>query len=102
GCRLELADLAIAASGSTPAGTAKTVQTQANGTFSFTLATPLQEEEKLRIVEIFPPGTMFPDPAATANLVYSTPVKVPAVADWGRIHADFAAGMLTTNNSLLG
>ncbi|MFZ0272493.1 MAG: hypothetical protein WB524_22965 [Acidobacteriaceae bacterium] len=97
----ELADLAIAASGSTPATTAKTVQTQSNGTFSLTLATPLLEEEKLRIVQILPPGTLFSDEYLALHTAYSPLLTVPAVADWGRVQADFAAGILFTNNSQL-
>lgn len=100
-CHIQLADLSVAASGSTPATTAKTVQTQANGTFALTLATPLMEMEKIRIAQIFPPGTQFPDRDSAVARAYSGPIEVPAVADWGRIHADFAAGLLVTNNNLV-
>ena len=97
----QFADLSVAASGSTPATTAKSVQTQSNGTFSLTLAEPLSEEERVRIVQILPPGTSFPDKSDALNLAYSQLITVPSVADWGRVRADFAAGLLMTNNNQL-
>jgi hypothetical protein len=98
----QLADLTIAASGSASATTSKTVQTQANGSFSLTLAEPLAEEERFRIVQILPPGTVFPDKKQALGAAFSQPITVPSVADWGRVHADFAAGLLTSNNSQIG
>jgi hypothetical protein len=98
----KLADLTIAASGSTSATTSQTVQTQANSSFSLTLAEPLAEEEKFRIVQILPPGTVFPDQKQALGRAFSQPITVPSVADWGRVHADFVAGLLTTNNNQIG
>jgi hypothetical protein len=95
------ADLTVAAAGSTPASTAKTVQTQSNGSFSLTLASPLAEEEQLRIVQILPPGTTFIDEKLAAKLAFSSYIAVPSVADWGRVRAEFTAGLLTTNNNQL-
>lgn len=98
----QLADLTVAASGSSPATSASTVQTQANGSFSLTLATPLSEEEGLRIAQILPPGTTFPDKKQALDYAYSPLITVPSVADWGRAHADFVAGLLVTNSSQIG
>jgi len=100
-CEPHLAQLAVAASGSTPATSATTVQTQTNGRFALALATPPQEDEQVRIAQILPPGTQFAEGAAAVERAYSTPVDVPSVADWGRIRADFVAGLLTTNNNLI-
>ena len=80
------------------AGTTDTVATSASGAFSLTLANPMHEGELIQIVQVLPAETDLFKQQKTR--CYSKAYEVPSTADWGRVHAEFTAGLLISNNSL--
>jgi hypothetical protein len=78
-------------------GGARTVATGSNGAFSLTLANPLLEGDRVRIVQVLPAGTNLLK--EEKKRCRSSAYEVTSVADWGRVHAYFTAGILISNNS---
>lgn len=77
--------------------TSKTVQTSSTGTFSATLTQPLLEGDRIQLVQVFPAGVRIPksQQGSCRSAIY----RVNALGDWGRVHADFTAGILMSNNN---
>ena len=80
-------------------GTAKSVATGTNGSFSLTLATPAMAGEKLQIVQVLPAGTYLFD--AEKRRCFSAVYEVVDTTGWGRVRAYFTAGLLLSNNSTI-
>jgi hypothetical protein len=80
-------------------GTAvKYVPTNAtSGTFTLTLVNPMVDGQRFHLVQILPPGTEL-SPQQRDHCDVSV-LQVNEVLDWGRIHADFTAGVLISNDS---
>ena len=80
-------------------GTAKSVATGTNGSFSLTLVTPVMEGETLQIVQVLPAGTrLF---KAENRRCFSAEYEVADTTGWGRVRAYFTAGLLLSNNSTI-
>lgn len=80
-------------------GNALTVATSSTGTFSLTLAQSLFEGESFRLVQVVPAG--FATPADETGRCFSANYSVPEKTNWGRVHANFTAGFLSSNNNQL-
>lgn len=80
-------------------GNSLTVATSSTGAFSLTLARPLSEGEQFRLVQVLPAGAEVTGKEGTR--CFSAVYTVPARLDWGRVHADFTAGLMTSNNNQL-
>jgi len=78
-------------------GGARTVTTGSNGAFSLTLANPLLEGDRVRIVQVMPAGTNLLK--EERKRCASSEYDVTSVADWGRVHTYFTAGILISNNA---
>lgn len=74
------------------------VATQSTGTFAATLASPLVAGTRFHVLQIFPAGT-----ARTAEqndrCKFAAVFVAKDTLDWGRVHADFSAGVLISNDS---
>ena len=73
------------------------VATDTTGNFSLTLATPLVEGQRFHLIQILPAHTVT---LGQDDLTYTTAIlTVPGALDWGRVHVDFAAGLLISNDA---
>jgi hypothetical protein len=80
-------------------GNSLTVATNSTGAFSLTLAHPLFEGEKFRLVQVLPAGAQVT--GTEESRCFSSVYTVPTRLDWGRVHADFTAGLMTSNSNQL-
>lgn len=71
--------------------------TDATGAFSATLADPLVEGQRFHLVQILPAYSELTD--TEIKECKTTVSVVKTNLDWGRIHADFTAGVLISNDS---
>jgi hypothetical protein len=68
------------------------------GVFSATLASPLVDGTRVHVVQIFAAGTQLTQ--GQLSHCRRPPVfEATSATDWGRIHADFSAGVLISNDS---
>jgi hypothetical protein len=70
--------------------------TNTSGGFTLTPATPLQEGQRFHLVQIYPAHSLT---AQQMQACQSNISEVQGALDWGRVHADFTAGILLSNDS---